>query len=232
MDQINTNWDDFLNTEKVRNELDYIEKNLVKEDYFPAKKNVLRFLSQDPVTIQYIIVGMEPYPADYEKDGVLHPIATGRSFEVDNITDWNQKFKQSSLRNILKAVFYECTGAEKSMGQIRTEILDGTFPISQPKEWFNKMEGQGVLFLNASLSVRKYEVGSHADIWDEFMNQLILFLKEKNNPKWLLFGKDAQRRVLPHISEESAICVCHPRLYGFVKERPFKSMKNTIKLNC
>lgn len=232
MQNIHDNWKPFLDDEQVINELDKIKERLKDEHYFPVADKVLRFFELDPKSIQFVIVGMEPYPTDYEKDGTLYPIATGRSFEVDNVTDWNQKFKQSSLRNILKAIHFECTGKEESLSTIRKEISDETFKISQPKEWFDKMEKQGVLFLNASLTVRKYNVGSHTDIWETFINDLIVFLRDISNPKWLLFGNDAKRRVLPHINETSAICTCHPRLNEFIKERPFKLMAKDIKINC
>lgn len=103
--------------------------------------------------------------------------------------------------------------------------------ISQQKRWFDNMESQGVLFLNASLSVRKYEVNSHTDIWEKFITELILFIRESTHPTWFLFGKDAQSRVLPHIERSEAVCCCHPRLTGFINEKPFSKMKN-IKIVC
>lgn len=192
----------------------------------------VRFLELDPQSIRFVIVGMEPYPTDYGKNGICYPIVTGRSFEVDNVTDWNQKFKQSSLRNILKAIYFECAGKEESLSTIRKEIEDGTFKISQPKEWFDNMKTQGVLFLNASLTVRKYIVNFHNNLWKNYMDQLISYIEEQNHPIWLLFGKDAQMRVLLHVDESHTICTCHPRLTDFIKEHPFKEMSKQIKLNC
>lgn len=139
-------WKPFLDNELIDAEMKRINKVLKSEEYFPAENKVFRFLELDPETIKFVIVGMEPYPTDYEKDGIYYPIATGRSFEVDNVVDWNQKFKQSSLRNILKAIYFECAGKEESLSKIRKEIEDGAFKISQPKEWFDNMEAQGVLF--------------------------------------------------------------------------------------
>lgn len=119
MQMIHNNWNPFLEDEIVVGEIYRIKEILKKEEYFPEHDKVFRFLELDPETIKFVIVGMEPYPTDYEKDGIYYPIATGRSFEVDNVVDWNQKFKQSSLRNILKSIHFECTGKEESLSTIR-----------------------------------------------------------------------------------------------------------------
>ncbi|MDU7686073.1 MAG: hypothetical protein E7K14_01970 [Bacillota bacterium] len=119
MQMIHNNWNPFLEDEIVVGEIYKIKEILKKEEYFPEDDKVFRFLELDPETIKFVIVGMEPYPTDYEKDGIYYPIATGRSFEVDNVVDWNQKFKQSSLRNILKSIHFECTGKEESLSTIR-----------------------------------------------------------------------------------------------------------------
>lgn len=232
MQMIHNNWNPFLEDEIVVDEICKIKEILKKEEYFPEDDKVFRFLELDPETIKFVIVGMEPYPTDYEKEGTCYPIATGRSFEVDNVVDWNQKFKQSSLRNILKSIHFECTGKEESLSTIRKEIEDGAFKISQPKEWFDNMEAQGVLFLNASLTVRKYIVNSHNNLWKNYMDQLISYMENQYHPTWMLFGKDAQMRVLPHVDENHTICTCHPRLTEFIKEHPFKEMGKQIKLNC
>ena len=232
MQNIHNNWNPFLNNKSISDEMNKIKETLKDEAYFPAADKVLRFLELDPKSIKFVIVGMEPYPTDYEKDGEHYPIATGRSFEVDNVTNWSQKFKQSSLRNILKSIYFECTGKKESLSTIRKEIEEGVFEISQPKEWFNQMESQVVLFLNASLTVQKYLVNSHNALWKNYMDQLIQYIEEQSHPVWLLFGKDAQIRVLPHVDNTHTVCTCHPRLTEFIDEHPFQKMSECIKINC
>jgi uracil-DNA glycosylase len=226
----NLSWNEFLNSSVVIEEISKIESILKNEAFFPETNNILRFLNMNPNNIKCVVVGMEPYPTDYELNGEKTPIATGRSFEVANVTSWSQKFKQSSLRNILKAVYFESTGVSKSLDSIRSEIENGTYKISQPKSWFDGMESQGVLFLNAALTVKQYQVNTHSKIWETFMNELIQFTEAKSQPRWLLFGKDAQKRVLPFIDIDRASCTCHPRLSEFVKERPFKDISDKINI--
>ena len=221
----NSTWNDFF-TEDILKELEEIETK-IGTNYFPNKENVLRFTNTDLNNIKCIIVGMEPYPSSFVFNNKLIPEATGRSFEIKSLEDktWNYKFKQSSLRNILKAIYYNETGCKKSLDEIRKEISNETFKISQPSEWFDNLENQGVLFLNATLTVIPGHVDTHTKIWEEFMSKLIPYI-DKQNVKWLLWGNKAQDRVLPLINKNNAICSCHPRLANFVDENPFQYIKS------
>lgn len=222
---IDESWNEFLERKEIKEELDYIDDFLKARIYFPDKENILRFLEMDKNKIKVVIVGMEPYPSSYEKDGKTYPIATGRSFEIANVDNWDQKFKQSSLRNILKAIYFNETNEKISLEELRKKIQTNEFEILQPHEWFNNLEEQGVLFLNASLTVQQYKVGTHTKLWERFITYLIKELN-KNEVIWLLWGKDAQERVLPHINSSKAICSCHPRLPEFVQENCFKYITN------
>lgn len=216
---IHPSWESFL-TPEVKGILQRCEKALENEKYYPEKKNILRFLETDKDNIKVIIVGMEPYPSSYGKDGVAYPVATGRSFEIANIKDWREKYKQTSMRNILKTVYYNKAGKKPTLEELRTEISDGTFSILQPKDWFDSLEEQGVLFLNATLTVRQGVAGTtfHEELWENFMALLITEL-EKQSPEWMLWGNVAQTRVGPYV--QNAIYSCHPRLDRFVYKNCF-----------
>lgn len=211
------NWG-FIN-DKKEEELKVIYDSI--KDFFPREDKVLRFLNMDFNNLKYIIVGMEPYPTAYEDKGMIIPEATGRSFEVSSLIGktWEDKFKQSSLRNILKAIHAAYTGRYEKLETIRKEISGEQFNMLPPGEWFDSMESQGVLFLNASLTVEPYNVGSHKALWDGFMTDLIKHIEVNQKVTWLLWGKDAQERVLPHVKNK--IISCHPRLAEFVTENCF-----------
>ncbi|MEE3311888.1 MAG: hypothetical protein VZR30_04575, partial [Acutalibacteraceae bacterium] len=119
-----------------------IDPAVTGKDYYPAPENVLRFLRMD-APVKYCIVGMDPYPSFNERDGI--PIATGRSFEVSVLygQGWDYKIKQASLRNMLKAIYYNETGTNPQLSVIRDEIIYGKFDILPPTDWFNAMEAQG-----------------------------------------------------------------------------------------
>lgn len=148
------NWESFIHSADVQKEIQKIEKFLEKEKYFPAESNVLRFLWQNPRKAKAVIVGVEPYPSSFTENRAVVPEATGRSFEVASIKEWTDKFKQASLRNILKAIYFTDTGNRISMEELRAKITDGSFPVRKPTQWFDNLEEQGVIFLNATLTVR------------------------------------------------------------------------------
>lgn len=225
---IDPSWNDFLNRKDIQEELKNIESK-IGNNYFPSKENVLRFLSQNVNELKCIIVGMEPYPTSYKKDDIEIPMATGRSFEVSILEgkDWNFKIKQSSLRNILKTIYYNKTKNIRSLEEIREEINNGTFKILNPVELFDNLEKQGVMFLNATLTVEKENVDSHRKHWEYFMNELIKYIDSRNKSVyWLLWGDKAKTRILPFIKMSNAIITQHPRLAGFVKENCFNVIKN------
>ena len=102
---IDSSWNDFIKRKDIIESLKNIESK-IGVNYYPSTENVLRFLETNLLNIKCIIVGMEPYPTSFIKDGKEVPIATGRSFEVALLEGetWDYKIKQSSLRNILKTI--------------------------------------------------------------------------------------------------------------------------------
>lgn len=225
---IHDSWKPFISRKDIIDELDRIDKK-IGNNYFPNTNKVLRFLETDLNKLKAIIVGMEPYPTSYIENSTEIPIATGRSFEVSLLKeqDWNYKIKQSSLRNILKTIYYNETGNIKSLEEIRKEINNKTFHILSPTELFNNLESQGVLFLNATLTVEKENVDSHRKEWEYFMNELIKYIiSNTKDVKWLLWGDKAKTRILPFIDEKNAVISQHPRLAGFVEENCFSKIKN------
>ena len=164
---------------------------------------------------------MDPYPSHTVNTvGETVPEATGRSFEVASVNDWGAKYRQASLRNILKAVYYLERGQVPTMEQLRAELADGSFPILPPHDWWNALEAQGVLFLNASLTVLPDHPGTHTQYRDSFITELMTFLAQKApQAVWLLWGNVAQARVPAAVTNK--ICSSHPRLPQFVTECPF-----------
>lgn len=218
---MHSSWNNFF-TKEIEEEYNNIKNTIEKDGYFPTKENILRFMNCDLNNVKVIIVGMEPYPSYYMEDGELKPEATGRSFEVASVKNWSQKFKQSSLRNILKTIYFNETGNIANMEQIRKEIENRKFPMLQQKEWFDDLEEQGVLFLNATLTVIPECVDTHTKLWEKFMNKLILYIEENANVKWFLWGNKAQERIFPLIYRNQYILTKHPRLAEFVTENCFK----------
>lgn len=242
---VHSSWVELLDKPGFKETIDDIEKQIQNppkqhslpgagnHPYFPQTGKVMRFMERDIKTIRCVMLGMEPYPSCYtDENGNVLPVATGRSFEVADVDSWQQKFKQSSLRNILKTIYYNKTGNIKSLEDIRSEIAGGKFPISQPHEWFDNLEQQGVLFLNATLTVEPGHPDSHTALWKPVMDDIIRYINKKTGAKWLLLGNKAQNRVAGVIGNSDRIYkCCHPRLPGFVEENIFQYVPD-VRWEC
>ena len=219
-EEISDGYADFFTATRMA-QLSGIADQILKAPFFPRADHVLRFAYTNPANLRCIIVGMDPYPSHtLGPDGEIIPEATGRSFEVASVTDWGGKYRQASLRNILKAIYFMERGHAPTMEQLRAELTEGSFPILPPHDWWDSLERQGVLFLNASLTVIPDRPGSHTQYWDDFMTDLMAYLAAKApHAVWLLWGNVAQARVPAAVTNK--ICSSHPRLPQFVTECPF-----------
>lgn len=183
-----SSWKKFL-TDEIINELNNIETK-IGSNINPAHDNVLRFMKNNLNDIKVVILGQDPYP---EKGR-----ATGRAFEVGDLQSWNQKFKQVSLKNIIRLIYKNYNGISeysdiKKFSEIQTEIKEGRFSILPPDKIFKSWEKQGVLLLNTYLSVEAGVTGSHISIWQNFSEKLLKFISEENrNINWFLWGRMAE----------------------------------------
>ncbi|HHZ00264.1 MAG TPA: uracil-DNA glycosylase [Sedimentibacter sp.] len=181
-------WNNFL-TDEIVMELDGIEKK-IGTNINPERDKVLRFMKCNLYDIKVVILGQDPYP---EKGK-----ATGRAFEVGDLVSWNQKFRQVSLKNIVRLLYKNYNGITeykdiKKFSEIQKEIKEGKFSILPPNEIFGSWESQGVLLLNTYLSVEAGISGSHIPIWENFSRELLKFISQENkNISWFLWGKMAE----------------------------------------
>ena len=181
-------WNKFL-TEEIVAELDDIEMKIGK-NINPAPENVLRFMKSDLYNIKVVILGQDPYPERGR--------ATGRAFEVGDLLSWNQAFRQVSLKNIIRLIHKSYNDINeykdiKKFSEIQKEIKSGKFSILPPDEIFKSWEKQGVLLLNAYLSVQAGVTGSHIPIWQNFSEKLLRFISEENRDiNYFLWGRMAE----------------------------------------
>lgn len=190
-DDAHCSWDEFLTDETVE-ELKNIEQK-IGYNTNPHHDNVLRFMKNDLCRINVVILGQDPYP---EKGR-----STGRAFEVGDLMSWNQKFRQVSLKNIIRLIYKNYNNISDyeripKFSEIQKEIENGKFLILPPHEIFKSWERQGVLLLNTYLSVEPGKTGSHIAIWEQFSIKLLNYISEKNkNINYFLWGKTAEEKV-------------------------------------
>ena len=183
-------WNNFL-TDSIILELETIERK-IGNNINPAPENVLRFMKCNLYDIKVVILGQDPYPETGR--------ATGRAFEVGDLTSWNQKFRQVSLKNIIRLIYKNYNGISeysdiKKFSEIQKEIKEGKFSILPPHKIFKSWEKQGVLLLNTYLSVEAGITGSHISIWQKFSEELLKFISDENrNISWFLWGRMAEEK--------------------------------------
>lgn len=210
----------------------YIDEMIkfVKEtrDICPAPDKVFRFLENDLSKVKCIILGMDPYPSTYIDKGIEYPVATGRAFEVANIDLWTDKYKQVSLSNIFKALCYLKYNKIYNIDELRNIVSRDNFRYINIHDWFDAMENEGVMFLNATLTTLKNKSGVHTSIWMSFMDELIKnIINNISDVKWLIWGNDAYKRVKDIVDKRQIIYTCHPATRvnnTFVKDCCFKKV--------
>lgn len=135
---------------------------------YPEQKRVLRALQEvDYPEVKVVLLGQDPYHGPGQ--------AIGRCFAVPN----ELKVKPPSLTNIFK----ELESDLKVQWNKKDSDLSG---------W----SSQGVLLLNAVLTVRKSQAFSHRDKgWEIFTDQIIHHLSERTQPViFFLWGAAAQKK--------------------------------------
>ena len=136
----------------------------------PPPEKIFRALQLTPVhNVRVVILGQDPYQTP--------GLAQGLAFSVPKHIKPGWRSFPSSLRNIAKAIRLEGCG--------RLDHGDLT-------AWAE----QGVLLLNATLTVRLEMAASHALLgWQEFTDLLITRLAKRNTSiVWLLWGSHAQKK--------------------------------------
>jgi uracil-DNA glycosylase len=208
---IHPSWKPFF-TQEISAILDDVESQIGitnSEDLTPGRNRMLRFLALDLFKTKVVILGQDPYP----QQGV----ATGRAFEVGPLKNWTESFRNTSLRNIVRALYAAERKDFKTFKGIKKEMAAGEFSLLPPDELFKYWEQQGVLLLNTSFSCHVGKPGSHSGYWKPFTDRLLDFIN-KNCPDavWFLWGNHAQKAV-EHLEIKHSFSTTHPMI---CHERP------------
>lgn len=133
--------------------------------------------------IKVVILGQDPYHNDGQAHGLSFSVPEGMSLPP-------------SLRNIY------------------TELVSDIAGINYPRSGnLTKWAEQGVLLLNATLTVRAHQAASHQRKgWEEFTDQIIHLVSQKlENVVFILWGSYAQKKALLIDSQKHLILkAVHP----------------------
>lgn len=166
---------------------------------FPKNADIFNAFNYTPFDkVEVVILGQDPYHGEGQAHGLSFSVKKG-------------VVAPPSLKNIYK--------------ELETDIEGFKTPNhGQLTQWAE----EGVLLLNATLTVRAHQAGSHQGKgWEAFTDQAIRQLSEqKTGLVFLLWGKFAQNKsVLIDETKHTVIKSAHPSPFsaytGFFGSRPF-----------
>lgn len=156
--------------------------------------------------VKVVILGQDPYHGNGQAHGLSFSVEKGVRIPP-------------SLRSIYKELQNDIPG----------------FVLPQHGE-LTSWADQGVLLLNATLTVRKSEPGSHHKKgWENFTDQVIKTLSEKRSGiVFLLWGKNAQAKIpLIDANKHTILTAAHPSPYsaynGFFGCQHFSKTNKILK---
>lgn len=156
---------------------------------YPPQDQIFAALNLTPSdAVKVVIVGQDPYHGAGQANGLAFAVSKGIK-------------PPPSLRNIFKEVI--------------ADVYDGDAGENAPAATsdLTAWAEQGVLLLNATLTVRADEAGSHADLgWQALTDDIIRALSEKRaHLVFMLWGKYAQaKRLLIDEGRHLILAAPHP----------------------
>jgi uracil-DNA glycosylase len=147
----------------------FIAKERASKQIFPKRDEVFRAFNLTPFQkVRVVILGMDPYPNKHKGE----PVACGLSFAPRN-----RDYIPPSLRIMYNRIKQDIYPDELS------------FPIDMNIESWAK---QGVLMLNAALTIEEGKSGSHLEPWKQFTEEVLKTLSSSTTGLIFCFwGKDA-----------------------------------------
>jgi len=175
---------------------------------YPKGADIFNAFNHTPFDqVKVVILGQDPYHGDGQAHGLSFSVQKGVT-------------TPPSLKNIYKELETDIEGFKTPNHGNLTAWAD-----------------EGVLLLNASLTVRAHEPGSHQGKgWEAFTDQAISQLsKQKTGIIFLLWGKFAQQKaVLIDETKHTVLKSAHPSPFsaynGFFGSKPF-SKTNAILIS-
>lgn len=214
IDEFNSEY--FSNLKSFLNEEKKLEQ-LGKTKIFPKGNDIFNAFNYTPVqNAKVVIIGQDPYHSFEIVNNQIIPHAHGLCFS----TPKEAKKIPPSLKNIYKEINNDLGCTIPNHGNLTS--------------WAK----QGVLLLNATLTVRAHQAGSHQKKgWENFTDAAIKKLAdEKDGLVFLLWGRFAQNKAeLIDSSKHLILKAAHPSPFsahnGFFGCKHFSKTNNYLKTN-
>ena len=213
MVNIGNTWDDILKEEfekqYYKDIREFLKKEYSSKTVYPNMHDIFNALKYTSYEdVKVVILGQDPYHGQGQANGLSFSVKKGIPLPP-------------SLKNIYKEI-------ESDIG-ITMDKTNGDLSI-----WAK----QGVLMLNASLTVLKASPNSHSKIgWEILTDAIIEKLNYKKTPVvYLLWGKNAQKKEELITNKSHLLLKCaHPSPYsannGFFGSKHFSKTNEFLKQN-
>ena len=180
------------------------------EPIYPTRRNVVlagarvdahvfrAFDDLEPSKVRCVLIGQDPYPALSR--------ATGRSFEQGDLNAWVSKASSvaSSLRVLLRMLVAARTSDATVLKMSWSNFVKftATTQLESPRDLFDHLQSQGVLCLNAGLTITRYKSGGapeqtkgHIPFWRPVVGQVLRSIATRNtgHAVFLCLGQFAQK---------------------------------------
>lgn len=184
----------------------FVKKEYNEHTVYPAPKNIFRAFDLCPFAeVKVVILGQDPYHGPRQANGLAFGVDEGMALPP-------------SLQNIYKELSAEYHVPYESIAQ--------TGDVSQ---WAR----QGVLLLNATLTVRAQSAGSHQEHgWEQFTDAVIKILSDnREHLVFLLWGRYARAKGA-HIDRTKHLVLEAPHPSPFSAASGFFGCQHFIKANA
>lgn len=182
---------------------EFVKKEYQEGKVYPAPKNIFRAFELCPFdTVKVVILGQDPYHGEKQ--------ANGLSFAVDS-----RVAVPPSLQNIFK--------------EIENDLAK---PLVHRDGDLTRWATQGVLLLNATLTVQAHKAGSHQGRgWEQFTDAVIKVLSEERvHLVFMLWGNYARTKGA-HIDRSKHLVLEAPHPSPFSATSGFFGSRHFSKAN-
>jgi uracil-DNA glycosylase len=188
---------------------EFVKKEYTSTTVYPPPKFVFRAFEFCPFDkVKVVILGQDPYHGKGQANGLSFAVGEGQTLPP-------------SLRNIFKEI-------ESDLGE----------PMKNRSGDLERWAKQGVLLLNATLTVRAHQAGSHQNKgWERFTDAVIKTLSDKREHLvFILWGNYARgKSALIDFEKHEVIESPHPSPFsadrGFFGSKPFSKANAYLEEN-
>jgi uracil-DNA glycosylase len=197
---------------------EFVKAEYKKGAVYPPPKNIFRAFELTPFEkVEVVILGQDPYHGAGQANGLSFAVNEGVRLPP-------------SLQNIFKEIESDLGQADKNEGS-RTSLK-----LKEVSGDLTRWATQGVLLLNATLTVRGSTPGSHQGKgWEAFTDAAIKALSDKReNLVFILWGNYARTKGA-HIDRKKHLVIesPHPSPFsaynGFFGSKPFSKANDYLK---